>query len=121
MKFIISIILTALLSFAVCLYFSWWSIALVAFIVAILIPQKAGVSFFSAFIAIFFLWAGLCFWISNNNGHLLAHKISFLILKVDNPFLLIFATAFIGALVSGFAAMAGSYLTPKKVTASSTI
>jgi hypothetical protein len=32
-----------------------------------------------------------------------------LILKTDNPFLLVFATALIGALVAGFAALAGAY------------
>lgn len=115
MKFIISIFLTALLSFVSCLYFPWWSIAIVAFVIAILIPQRAGINFIAAFIAIFFLWASVAFWISNNNGHILAHKISLLILKVDNPFLLIFVTAFIGGVVAGFAAMTGSYLHPKKI------
>lgn len=110
MKFIISFILTALLSFALCLFLPWWSIAIAAFAVAALIPQRPGKSFLTAFIALFLLWGGLSFWISNNNHHLLAHKISQLILKMDNPLLLIFATAFIGALVAGFAALAGSFV-----------
>jgi hypothetical protein len=45
---------------------------------------------------------------------LLAHKVSMLILKMDNPFVLIFATAFIGALVAGVAALSGSYLRQNK-------
>lgn len=110
MKFIISLILTALLSFALCLFLPWWSIAIAAFAVAALIPQRPGKSFLTAFIALFLLWGGLSFWISNNNHHLLAHKISQLILKMDNPLLLIFATAIIGALVAGFAALAGSFV-----------
>ena len=110
MKFIISIIITALLSFAACLYFPWWSIAIVAFIISVLIPQRPGLSFLTGFTALFLLWAALSFWISNTNHHILAHKVSLIILKVDNPFLLIFATAFIGAIVAGFAAMSGSYL-----------
>jgi CRISPR/Cas system-associated protein Cas5 (RAMP superfamily) len=48
------------------------------------------------------------------NEHLLAHKVSVLILKMDNPYLLIFATALIGALVAGFAALTGAYLRKKK-------
>jgi hypothetical protein len=115
MKFIISIVLTALLSFATCLYLPWWSIAVVAFVVAILIPQMAGKSFLTGFIALFLLWGLLSFWISNNNGHILAHKISLIILKVDSPYLLMLATALIGALVAGFAAMTGGYLRARKV------
>ncbi len=114
MKFFISLILTILLSFAACLFFPWWSIAIAAFVVAALIPQKPGKAFFTGFIALFLLWGGLSFWISNNNDHILAHKVSQLILKMDNPYLLILATALIGALVAGLAAMAGSYLRKSK-------
>ena len=110
MKFITSLILTALLSFAACLYLPWWSIAIVAFLVAALIPQKPGKAFLTAFLALFLLWGGLSFWISNNNDHLLAHKVSMLIVKMDNPYILILMTALIGALVAGFAALTGSYL-----------
>lgn len=110
MKFLVSILLTALLSFALCLFMPWWSIAIAAFAVAALVPQKPGKSFVTAFIALFLLWGGLSFWISNNNHHLLAHKVSQLVLKMDNPMLLVLATAIIGALVAGFAALAGSFV-----------
>ncbi len=118
MKFITSILLTAFLSFAACLYLPWWSIAIVAFIMAIIIPQKPIVSFITGFIALFLLWAGLAWGISANNGHLLAHKISMIILKIDSPSALIFLTAFIGAIVTAFAALAGSYLRTKKTVTS---
>jgi hypothetical protein len=114
MKFFFSFILTILLSFAACLFFPWWSIAIAAFVVAALIPQKPGKSFLTAFSALFLLWGGLSFWISNNNHHVLAHKVSQLILKMDNPIVLVLVTALIGALVAGFAALAGSYLRKTK-------
>lgn len=114
MKFIISLILTAILSFAACLFLPWWSIAIAAFVVAALIPQKPGKAFITGFISLFLLWGGLSFWISNNNDHVLAHKISVLMLKMDNPYLLILATGLIAALVAGFAALAGSYLRKTK-------
>ncbi len=114
MKFTTSLILTALLSFAACLYLPWWSIAIAAFVVAALIPQKPGKAFLAAFIALFLLWGGFSFWISYNNEHILAHKVSVLILKLDNPYLLIAATALIGAWVAGFAALSGSYLRKSK-------
>ena len=102
MKFFISLILTALLAFAFCLFLPWWSIAIAAFIVAALIPQKPGKAFYTAFIALLLLWGGLSFWMSNNNQHVLAHKISQLILKMDNPMLLILITALIGAFCCRF-------------------
>lgn len=115
MKFFISLILTILLSFAACLFLPWWSIAIAAFMVAALIPQKPLKAFLTGFLALFLLWGALSFWMSNNNDHILAHKVSQLILKMDNPYLLILATALIGALVAGFAALAGSYLRKTKV------
>lgn len=113
MKFISSLLLIALLSFAACLYFPWWSIAIAAFLVAALIPQNPGKSFLTGFTAILLLWAVLSFWKSSQNEHLLAHKVSVLILKIDHPFLLITLTAVIGALVAGFAALAASYIRKK--------
>ncbi|MES2430834.1 MAG: hypothetical protein V4556_07835 [Bacteroidota bacterium] len=113
MKFIVTIILIALLSFAACLYLPWWSIAIVAFIVAVAIPQRPINAFFTGFIALFLLWGIIAFVISNSNGDVLAHKISLLILKMDNPVLLIAATALIGALVGAFASLAGSYVRKK--------
>lgn len=114
MKFFVSLLLTALLSFAACLYLPWWSIAITAFIVAALIPQSAVKSFLTGFTALFLLWGALSFWISNNNEHLLAHKVSTVLLKMDNPWVLIFATAIIGALVAGFGALSGSFLRKTK-------
>jgi len=114
MKFITSLILTALLAFAACLFLPWWSIAIAAFIVAALIPQNPGKAFITGFTALFLLWGALSFWISNNNEHLLVRKISMLVLKMDSPNVMIFITALIGALVGGFAALSGSYLRKNK-------
>ena len=113
MKFLTSIVLIALLSVAACLYLPWWSIAVVAFIVTVAIPQKPLASFLSGFIALFLLWGTLCWYISSNNNHLLAHKVSVLMLQMDSPYVLILATALIGALVAGFAALSGSFMRKK--------
>jgi hypothetical protein len=114
MKFITSLILTALLSFAACLFLPWWSIAITAFIIAALIPQHPGKAFLTAFLALLLLWSGLSYWMSSNNDHILAHKISLLILKIDSPYLLILATAIIGALVAGLGALSGALLRKSK-------
>ena len=121
MKFLISILLTILLSFTASLFFPWWSIALCAFFISVFIPQQPGKSFLTGFISLLILWGGLSFWISYNNNHILAHKASLLIIKMDNPLLLILITALVGALVAGFAAMSGSYLKSKKTAPSKVI
>lgn len=110
MKFLVSVILIALLSLTACLYMPWWSIAIVAFIVAVAIPQKPGKSFLAGFIALLLLWGALAWFISSNNNHLLAHKVSQLIFKEDSPVILVTVTAFIGAMVAGLAALSGSFV-----------
>ena len=110
MKFFVSILLMMMVSFASCLYFPWWSIAVACFLIATLIPQKKGIAFLTGFIALFLLWGGLSFWISSNNQHVLAHRISQLILKKDNPLSLILVTGLIGAIVGGISSLTGSLM-----------
>jgi hypothetical protein len=114
MKFIASVLLTALLSFVMCLYTDWWAIAVAAFTVAILIHQKPVRSFLTGFIALFLLWGGLSWWIDMKNEHVLATKIAALLPFGGSIFLMILVTALLGALVAGFAALAGSYAREKK-------
>ncbi len=119
MKFIVSVLLIAIISFVACIYLPWWSIALVAFFVIALIPQKPLYAFIAGFAAIFILWSAIAFITSNKNDNILAHKISMIILKINSPIALVLLTGLMGALVAGFAALAGSYL--RKGTQSKTI
>ncbi|MEO5684548.1 MAG: hypothetical protein ABIQ88_18045 [Chitinophagaceae bacterium] len=109
MKFIASILLTALLSFVICLFFDWWTIAIAAFTVAILIHQKPLKSFLTGFTGLLLLWGGLSWWIDMKNEHVLSHKLAAVLPFGGSAFLMIFITAIMGALVAGFAALAGSY------------
>ena len=112
MKFIVSVLVIALLSLAAGLFLPWWTIAVVAFVVTSLIPQNPLRSFLSGFTALFLLWGALSWFISSNNEHLMASKVA-LILKMGNPIIMIVATSLIGALVAGFAALAGSFVRRK--------
>ena len=112
MKFIVSVLVIALLSLAAGLFLPWWTIAVVAFVVTSLIPQNPLRSFLSGFTALFLLWGALSWFISSNNEHLMASKVA-LILKMGNPIIMIVATALIGSLVAGFAALAGSFVRRK--------
>jgi len=112
MKFILAFLLTATISFLAGLRLEWWSIALVSFLVAVLIPQRISGAFLSGFLGIFILWAMLALWIDSKNGNNLSHKIAELFKLGGSSILLILVTALIGGLVGGFAAMAGSSLRP---------
>ena len=103
MKFIISVVLIALLSLVTCLYFPWWSIAFVAFFIAAIIPQRPAWSFLAGFTALFLLWSILALYLSSKNNNILAHKISLIVLSTNSVILLVICTALIGALVAGFA------------------
>lgn len=110
MKFYISVILIALFSFIAGIYLPWWSIAVVSFLVALFIQQKAFTSFIAGFIAIFILWAALASWIDVQNQQILSHRIAEILPLKGSSVSLILLTAFIGAIVAGFASMSGSLL-----------
>ena len=114
MRLLLAILLTAALSFLAGLFLPWWSIAIIAFLVALLIPQNIGAAFISGLSGIFILWAVVALWIDIKNNSILSHKISELMKVGGSSVLLIFITALIGGLVGGFAAMAGSSLRPVK-------
>lgn len=93
----------------------WWSFAVAVFIVTLALPLRPGKSFFSAFAGVFLLWLLLDFMADIRNDHILAGRMSVLILKVNTPWLLGLISAFLGGLVAGFAALAAAYLrVPKK-------
>jgi hypothetical protein len=110
MRIFISIILIAICSFVLGLYLPWWSLAIAAFLIPLLIDQRPGWAFLSGFTALFLLWGLMSWMISSANKHVFAHKISKLILSADNPTLLMMITALLGALVAGFASLSGSLL-----------
>lgn len=112
MRFLLATLLTASLSFIGGLYLPWWSIAIIAFLVALLIKQKIGLAYLSGFAGIFLLWGGLALVIDIRNKSVLAQKMAEIFPLNGNTILLVIVTAFVGALVAGFAAMSGSSLRP---------
>ncbi len=112
MKFLTAIILTALTGFiAGTLSFSpWWGFALTSLLVAVLVHQKAGKAFLAGFLGILLLWVGLAWWIDTKNDSVLSHRIAQILPLNGNSMYLMLLTGVIGGLVSGFAAMSGSYM-----------
>jgi hypothetical protein len=109
-KFLVSVVLIALLSFVCGLFLPWWTISLVAFLVSALIPLKPLQAFFAGFLAIFLLWGGLAWGIDWMNNSILSAKIAAILPLGGSVIALILVTAFIGALVGGGAAITGSFL-----------
>lgn len=109
MKFIVAIILTAILGFAAPLYFAWWSFAVTSAIVAVAVHQRAWKAFVTGFAGLFLLWGGMAFFIDAQNSHVLSQKVGAVLMLGNSPIALILVTALIGALISGFAALTGSY------------
>lgn len=110
MKFLISILVTALLAFACGLYLPWWSIALAAFLVALLIELRPLHSFFAGFCGVLLLWLTLIVVINSANNGILASKVSEVIGLGASPFVLILINLVIGSLVGGMGALTGSLL-----------
>ena len=114
MKILLSVVLIAILSFFAGLYFPWWSIAIVAFIISLLIPQRPAVSFLAGFAGVFLLWCLLAYFINAANNSVLANRIGSMLGIGTNAGLLIFIVSFVGGLVGGLAALSASYLHKKQ-------
>lgn len=112
MKFLSALLLTALLAFAAGLYgvLPWWSFAITSCVVAIAVHQKAGKAFLAGFAGLFLLWSILALIIDNANEHILATKVAKILPLGGSYLVLIVLTGIIGGLVSGLAALTGSYL-----------
>ena len=110
MKFLVAIVLTALLAFISGLFLPWWGIAITSLLVAIIVHQKAGKAFLSGLLGVFILWGGLAWWIDMKNNGVLSKKIAMVLPLGGNTLYLLLITGIIGGLVAGFAAMSGSFL-----------
>lgn len=114
MKFLVAFILTALLSYAAGFYLPWWTIAIAAFVVAVVVPQKPLKAFLCGFLSLFILWVVLALYIDMGNQHILSMKIAELLFKSHSHALIMSVTGLVAGLVGGFAALSGAYLRMSK-------
>jgi len=75
-RYITAVLLTSLLSFISGLYLPWWGIAIAAFAVGVMVPQRPFYAFLSGFIGVFLLWEILTWWIDSKNNGILSQKIA---------------------------------------------
>ena len=110
MKFIIALVLTALLGYLFPMFLPWWSFAITSFLVAAFIRQRPWKSFLAGFIALLLLWGIYATAIDSANQHILSTKVAQILPFKGSYLALTVATAIIGGLLSGMAALTGSYL-----------
>ena len=112
MKFILSILLVALVTYAIGIYgaLPWWSFVVTNLIIAIALPIKPLQSFIAGALGVGALWAGLAFGIDMANNHILSIKVAQILPLGGSYIALIIVTAFVGALLGGLASLTGSFV-----------
>ena len=116
MKIIISILLCALLAYAVGIYgnLPWWSFVITNLLIAVAIPQKPLLAFASGAIGVGVLWAGLALNIDMANNHILSTKVATILPLKGSYSSLIILTALLGAIIGGLASLTGSFVLARK-------
>ena len=109
-KFFVTTGLIALLSFIAGLFLPWWTIAVAAFLVSVLIPQKPLRAFFAGFLALFLLWGGLALAIDLANQSILSTRVAGILPLGGSSVALILVTALVAALVGGGASITAAFL-----------
>lgn len=116
MKFITALLLTALLAYAAGLYgtLPWWCFVITSFLVSVAIHQKAGKAFLAGFLGLFLLWVSIAAMKDIANEHILSVKVAHILPLGGSSVALIFLTGLLGGLVSGLAALTGSFFRQSK-------
>jgi hypothetical protein len=112
MKFILSLLLVGLVTYAIGIYgtLPWWSFVVTNLIIAIALPIKPLQSFIAGALGVGALWAGLAFGIDLANNHILSTKVAQILPLGGSYIALIIVTAFVGALLGGLASLTGSFV-----------
>jgi len=112
MKFILSIVLVALVTYSIGIYgnLPWWSFVVTNIIIAIALPIKPLQSFIAGALGVGALWAGLAFGIDLANNHILSTKVAQILPLGGSYIALILVTAIVGALLGGLASLTGSFV-----------
>ncbi len=105
MKFIIQVLTTAAVCFALQSFLPWWSMAVGAAAVAYFIDNKGGVSFLAGLLGVALLWSAMAFFIDASSHAILTSKVNKLL-----PIPALALTAIVGGLVGGLSALSGTLL-----------
>ncbi|MEO6830900.1 MAG: hypothetical protein ABI378_01615 [Chitinophagaceae bacterium] len=108
MRFVLSILLLALVAGFAEWFAPWWTAAIVAFIIGLYQPTT-GKAFLAGFCGIALLWLGFALWRDIPNEHILSTRMA-LLFKLPSFGLYLSVTAILGGLIGGLAAWSGAQL-----------
>ncbi|MFA0964699.1 hypothetical protein AB9P05_23025 [Roseivirga sp. BDSF3-8] len=106
MRFLIKILLIALVTYFTSGLLPWWAGALAAFLVCLFIPTRGFISFLSGFLGVGLLWLAISWLIDSQTESRLTERVG-TIFTLNSSFLLVILTALIGALSGGLGALSG--------------
>jgi len=112
MRFILAVILIAVLSAAAEWFLPWWMIAVVAFCVSLFISMKPGKAFLAGFVGIGVFWLIAAVVQDIPNDHILSARMAG-VLHLPGYGMFIGVTAFVGGLLGGLAALAAALLSAR--------
>jgi len=107
MRSFISILIIAFFCLLAEYYFSWWSIAIVCFLVTFLFKLKPGKAFWAGFWGVAILWLTISLFKDIPNHHILSQRMAGLF-HLPGYSLFILVTVLIGGLIGGLGGWSGS-------------
>ena len=103
-------ILILVLASAVQLDLPWWSLAVVAFVVAMALAPSGKVGFWASFVGAALSWLVPAAWLAYQNDGLLVHRVAQLLPLGGSPVALVLVASVIAGLAGGLAGLAGVWL-----------
>lgn len=110
MKLLLSILSTAILAAIATRFFPWWTIAICAFLIPVLLNLGAGKGFVSGALSIILLWLVVILMRDIPNQHMLSSKMATLILGSPNYVAFILITIVLGGLIGGLSGLSGGMM-----------
>lgn len=107
MKFLIQILITALICVILQLFMPWWTAAVAGFAVGLAFNNSSLTAFTVGFTSVFIVWAIYALWLDARNASVLSSKIAVLF-SVNKPVVLLIVTSLIGGITGGLGSWAGN-------------
>ena len=107
MKFIIRLILIAVLAYFLPFYFPWWINLLIGLVVGLAIPGNGWNLFNAGFLGGGLVWLAYAIKLDYDTQSIMTNKILVLV-GLSDPLMLLLGAGLIGGLSAGFGALAGT-------------
>jgi hypothetical protein len=107
MRFILAVIITVLLAWALHFVLPWWAIVIAGLVTGAAIQTKSGFSFLASFLGGIILWGGMAIFINSGNDGILSDKIGELFGNIGTVGI-ISVTTFFGGFLAGLGGLTGN-------------